>query len=120
MEERGASMVQSSEESTMADEKKEPTPATTTPTAAPTPTNATMKAIKEEGKPFTFSGGGPNFPFAIYGEGFGATPGTVMIGGLVADVTKWSDTVVKGTVPSAVKKGKTTVSVGGKSLEVTV
>ena len=104
----------------MAEDKKDQTPATTSPTAAPVPTNATMKALKEEGKPFTFSGGGPNFPFAIYGEGFGATPGTVNIGGLNAEVTKWSDTVIKGTVPGGVKKGKTTVSVGGKSLDVTL
>ena len=43
--------------------------------------------------------------FNIRGEGFGDEFGSVLISGRTIVPTSWSDTVIKGSVPSDVKSG---------------
>jgi len=92
--------------------------------AAAAQREADKKAIDDAAKAkptqtaFHFSGtvGGV---FGVYGHGFG-TSGTLTIGGVNVTPTSWSNTRIKGTVPSDVKSGKTTVVVNGKSIDATV
>lgn len=86
-----------------------------------------MAETKEETTPpkppkpaFTFAGVG-RLPFNIFGKGFGGTKGEVTIGGKKAEVTKWTDTKIKGKTPKVdYTKSKITITVksGGKTQTV--
>jgi hypothetical protein len=68
--------------------------------------------------PFTFSGT-VGHAFAIYGQNLGSE-GTLLIGDRPVTATKWTQTNIKGVVPSDLEPGKVVVKVNDKSVDAVI
>jgi len=96
------------------------TPAASTSVAPPSgapltiPTPPPPSPVKAG--PFKFTGSGPGGPFNIDGQGFGVTPGRVIVSGREVPLTRWKDTSIKGYIPMDMKPGSVEVTVNDQKI----